>query len=101
MKWIISNNRRPTTDGFYFTEDSEGARLCTEFNSNHWHSETNNPIAKWIDENESDAGLDDALTALENLVDAVPNQDDDHDWWSDSLRKAMEDARFVIRKNTN
>ena len=50
MKWIISNHRRPDSDGFYFTEDSEGARSATHFDNGTWRSDTGHPVAKWIDE---------------------------------------------------
>ena len=98
MRWIKSNDRRPATEGFYFTEDSEGARLCTEFAENHWHSETNNPIAKWIDETIVDDDMEETIEALEDLVEAVPSQNDDCDWWSPELSKAMEKAKAIIQK---
>ena len=99
MKWIISNERTPNCNDLYFTEDSEGARGVTEFNNNTWYSQTGHPIAKWVDEALADSDdLDEVLTSLTNLVEAVPNQDNDHDWWPDSLTQAMHEAKAIIAK---
>jgi len=54
MKFIISNDRRPTADGFYFTEDSEGIRSTTHFYKGIWQPDTGHPVVKWIDETHSE-----------------------------------------------
>lgn len=37
------------------------------------------------------------LAALEELIDAVPKQDNDRDWWEDELTRAMAKAKQTIQ----
>lgn len=34
--------------------------------------------------------------ALDNLLSAIPSQNNDADWWSDDLRKAINEAKELI-----
>lgn len=38
------------------------------------------------------------ITALDWLIDAVPSQDNDHDWWPDELTIAMKNAKLIQAK---
>jgi hypothetical protein len=40
------------------------------------------------------------IEALETLIEAIPKQNDDYDWWEDSLTTAVEDAKEEIKKAT-
>ncbi len=49
-RWVVSNERRPTKEKFYYAEDSVGNRTMIHFWKDHWHSLTGHPVAKWYDD---------------------------------------------------
>lgn len=49
-RWVISNERLPETNGFYYCEDSIGQKTMVNFYDNHWHSLTGHPVTKWLEE---------------------------------------------------
>lgn len=40
------------------------------------------------------------LESLQTLIDAIPNQTNDQDWWPDELTMAVNDAKSIIKKAT-
>lgn len=46
------------------------------------------------------AAAPDLLEALDTLLQAIPAQDNDHDWWPDELTHAVNAAKEAIDKAT-
>jgi len=52
-KWVVSNEKLPTKDKFYYAEDTIGQQTMVRFGGNHWHSLTGHPVAKWQEPTEA------------------------------------------------
>lgn len=51
-------------------------------------------IAGW---KANDANIEQYKTALEDLIEAIPGQTDDKDWWPDDLRTAVKNAEKLLQ----
>lgn len=58
------------------------------------------PDSEWKSNAKLIAAAPNLLEALSNLLDSIPKQDNDHDWWPDELTHAVEAAEKAITKAT-
>jgi hypothetical protein len=76
--------------------------IVTELEKEYWYP--SHPInlsialAKSVVEKELE---DQYPNALENLVDNIPSESNDHDWQSDRLKDAMQQAETLLEKQLN
>src|ERR1044071_5690027 len=96
MGWIVSNERPPEKDGYFRTADYKGVKGFTLFNNGNWISTTGHPIEWWFDGESEDERIDQLEKGLQDLIEAIPGQTNDRDWWPPELVRAVDAAKKLI-----
>lgn len=104
--WVKCSERQPTDKivETYFVKlkvkdsDEEWFPGTCTF-SGEWEISKGYEVVEWLDESLpcNDKEKDELRKALEDLVDAVPRQLEDADWWDDSLTNAVNKAKQLLK----